>query len=54
MPVLTSEVWGLSSLTEIEKVHLFACKRFLCVPSLTPKHLMVYSESGRYPLHGHY
>ena len=35
---------------KIEKVHLFACKRLLCVSEKTPNH-MVYGETGRYPLY---
>ena len=51
-PVLlyASEIWGLSKLDHIEKVHLLACKRFLCVPVRTPNK-MVYGDLGRYPLH---
>ena len=35
---------------KIEKVHLFACKRLLCVSEKTPNH-MLYGETGRYPLY---
>ena len=51
-PILSygSEVWAvLANLQIIEKIHLFALKRFLCISSRTPKHI-VYGESGRYPL----
>ena len=45
-----SEVWGLDAdHTPIERVHLFALKRFLNTSLRTPK-LMVYGETGRYPL----
>ena len=44
-----SEVWGLQSVDEIEKVHTLACKRFLNVPLKTPNKC-VYGELGRYPL----
>ena len=33
----------------VEKVHLYACKKFLNVPARTPND-MVYGELGRYPL----
>ena len=51
-PMLTygAEVWGVETdLKIIEKVHLFALKRFLNVSSRTPNNL-VYGETGRYPL----
>jgi len=51
-PILTygSEVWGLTvNQTVIERVHLSAMKRFLCVTQKTPKHV-IYGELGRYPL----
>ena len=45
-----AEVWGtLIKDDHIEKVHLYACKRFLKVSSRTPNNL-VYGELGRYPL----
>jgi hypothetical protein len=52
-PMVTygSEVWGvMSDLKHIEKVHLYALKRFLNVSAHTPNFL-VYGESGRYPLY---
>ena len=52
-PILTygSEVWGLvADISIIERVHLFAIKRFLNVSLRTPNTL-VYGESGRYPLY---
>jgi hypothetical protein len=45
----SSEIWGLNRLDSVERVHLMACKRFLCVPTRTPNKL-VYGELGRYPL----
>ena len=51
-PMLTygSEVWGIMADNSIiERVHLFAIKRFLDVSTRTPSAL-VYGESGRYPL----
>ena len=51
-PILTygSEVWGLiTDFSIIERVHLFAIKRYLNVSIRTPNAL-VYGESGRYPL----
>ena len=45
-----AEIWGLSPNQEtIERVHLFALKRFLGAHSKTPRHL-VYGETGRFPL----
>ena len=52
-PILTygAEIWGLTKNQDvIEKVHLSAMKRFMCLSQRTPKHL-VYGELGRYPLH---
>ena len=51
-PILTygSEAWGLiADHSIIERVHLFALKRFLNVSIRTPNAL-VYGETGRYPL----
>ena len=51
-PILlyASELWGCCDFVEIEKVHLFALKRFLNI-SLHASNTLVYGESGRYPLH---
>jgi hypothetical protein len=46
----SSEVWGDNRLESIERVHLYACKRFLNVPIKTPN-VMIYGELGRYPLY---
>ena len=47
---LWAEVWGLEAdLKVVERIHLFALKRFLNVSSRTPN-VMVYGETGRYPL----
>jgi hypothetical protein len=46
----SSEMWGLSRLENIEKVHTLACKRFLNVP-LKVSNKLVYGEIGRYPLY---
>ena len=51
-PILTygAEIWGLSENQEtIERIHLFAIKRFLGVHTKTPRHL-VYGDTGRFPL----
>ena len=51
-PILNygAEVWGLEAdLKVVERIHLFALKRFLNVSSRTPN-VMVYGETGRYPL----
>jgi hypothetical protein len=45
-----AEVWGLMQGTTIEKVHLFALKRFLGVDRRTPNDL-VYGEFGRFPIY---
>ena len=45
-----SELWGMNELYDIEKVHMFALKRFLNV-SLHCSNAVVYGETGRYPLH---
>ena len=50
MLLYASEVWGTSRLANIEKAHLFACKRLLNVSDKTLNH-MVYGETGRYPLY---
>ena len=45
-----AEVWGLEAdHTPIERIHLFAVKRFLNTSIRTPN-VMVYGETGRYPL----
>ena len=51
-PILNygAEVWGLEAdLKVVERIHLFALKRFLNVSSRTPN-VIVYGETGRYPL----
>ena len=46
-----AEIWGFDSASlVIEKVHLFAMKRFLGVDLKTPNDL-VYGELGRYPIY---
>ena len=44
-----AEIWGYKNFDQIEKVHLFACKRFLHVQNKTPNDV-VYGELGRVPL----
>ena len=44
-----AEVWGLQQFDTLEKVHLFACKRFLHVGQQTPNK-MIFGDLGRYPL----
>ena len=50
-PVLTyaAEVCGLENVGQIEKVQIFAMKRFLSVPLHSSNNLL-YGETGRYPL----
>lgn len=45
-----AEIWGFETGQEIEKLHLFALKRFLQVDRRTPNDL-VYGELGRYPIY---
>ena len=46
-----AEIWGLSSSAQnIERVHLFALKKFLGVESRTPNDF-VYGDLGRYPIY---
>jgi Reverse transcriptase (RNA-dependent DNA polymerase) len=44
-----AEIWGFHTFGDIEKVHLFACKRLLRVGQQTPNKL-VYGDLGRFPL----
>lgn len=44
-----AEIWGIERGKEIEKLHLFALKKFLHIPSKTPNDI-VYGELGRFPL----
>ena len=44
-----SEIWSTGRVETVEKVHLFAIKRFLRLSNKTPS-IIVYGESGRYPL----
>eukprot|EP00916_Digyalum_oweni_P000498 GHVL01000911.1.p1 GENE.GHVL01000911.1~~GHVL01000911.1.p1 ORF type:complete len:163 (+),score=0.01 GHVL01000911.1:326-814(+) len=52
LPILMygSELWGFQRFEALEKAHLFACKKFLCVGRQTPNK-MVYGDLGRYPLY---
>ena len=45
-----SEIWGVNNCDEIERVHLYTLKDFLNVSFRTPN-LMVYGDTGRYPLY---
>ena len=45
-----AEIWGFEKGKEIEKLHLFALKRFLHVNNRTPNDI-VYGEMGRYPIY---
>ena len=46
----SAEIWGLYRLSNVERVHTFACKRYLNVPLKVPNKV-VYGETGRYPLY---
>ena len=45
-----AEIWGRRENKQIEKVHLYACKLFNNVPTVSPNDL-IYGELGRYPLY---
>ena len=45
-----AEIWGISRLENIEKIHTMAIKRYLKVPSKMPNKF-VYGEVGRHPLY---
>ena len=51
-PVLlySVEICGLHRLSNVERVHTFACKRYLNVPLKVPNRF-VYGETGRYPMY---
>ena len=51
VPVLLygSELWGCFDCPNVEKVHMYACKRILGLSFQSPYHL-VYSEFGRHHL----
>ena len=44
-----SEVWRMKDIIEVERVHLFALKRFLNV-SKHCSNAVIYGETKRYPL----
>ena len=46
----SAEIWGLHRLSNVERVHTFARKRYLNVPLKVPNKF-VYGETGRYPLY---
>ena len=50
MLLYSAEIWGYKRMDLIERVHLFACKRFLHVRNRTTNDI-VYGELGRYPLY---
>lgn len=45
-----SEIWGLENIDSIEKVHTYACKRFLNIP-LNSINNVVLGDCGRYPMY---
>ena len=45
-----SEIWGMARVETVERVHLFALKRYLAISKRTPS-MMVYGETGRFPLY---
>jgi len=51
MPILLygAEIWGYKKYDQLERIHLFACKRFLHVVDKTPNDA-VYGELGQYPV----
>jgi hypothetical protein len=44
-----SELWGLNYMQEIERVHLYACKRFMSAP-LRACNAVVYGDCERFPM----
>ena len=52
IPILLygAEIWGMKINDQLEKVHLYACKKYLGVKNNTPT-VMIYGETGRYPLY---
>lgn len=44
-----AEIWGLKEVPDIEKEHVFALNKYLNISSQT-SNIMVYGETGRYPL----
>ena len=54
VPILLygSGIWGLEHYDNIERVHLYACKKILGVKTSTCN-TMVYGELGRFPLYIH-
>ena len=46
----SAEIWGLHRLSNVERVHTFACKRYSNVPLKVPNKF-VYGETGRYPMY---
>ena len=51
-PVLLygSELWGVDSQKAIERVHVYACKRYMCV-KLNASNDAVLGDCGRYPMY---
>jgi len=52
MPILFygSELWGLKSFDAVERVHIYACKRFMSAP-LHTCNMAVLGDCGRYPVY---
>ena len=52
VPVLVygAEIWGINYQQDIERVHFYACKRYICA-RLNSSNDAVMAECGRYPLH---
>ena len=48
-PMVVSCGWGIFEIQEIERIHLYALKRFFNV-SLHTSNNKVYAETGRFPL----
>ena len=45
-----AEIWGINYHHAIERVHFYACKRYIC-GRLNSSNYAVVTECGRYPLH---
>jgi len=52
MPILLygSELWGLKSFEVVERVHTYACKRFMSAPIYSCNNAII-GDCGRYPIH---
>ena len=45
-----SELWGLNHYEAVERVHTYACKRYMLAPIHAPN-LTIYGDCGRFPMY---